>query len=266
MGAELNGLLDRLWQDYASMVPEAQAIHDLIGARGDRVVHDHIALRTFDHPKLGIEATAYILESHGYRAGEEYELPAHNLHTRQYEAPDPDLPRIFISELELGACTRGLRDIIGSLMRQFDSDQVAAEAFVGGGRLWNPVMHEVYERLQEESEHAAWVAAFGFRAHHFALAVNALDSFDSLAAFNAFLRAQGFELDDLDGDIESTPAGRLERSATRAAPCTLHFADGTAEVAGCPYEFTWRHDVTKGGVLPGLLAAEGPGADHFSGA
>ena len=270
MSTELNGLLERLWRDYAAVVPEAQAVHHLVAARGDRIVHDHLALRTFDHPRLGIEATAYLLESHGYRAGAEYELPRHKLHVRHYDAPEPDLPRIFISALELGACTRGLRDIIGSLMRQFDSGEFAPEAFIGGGRLWNPVMHEAYERLREESEHAAWVAAFGFRAHHFALSVNALDSFDSLSAFNRFLREAGFELDDLDeldGEIEAPPPGRLERSATRPAPCSLRFADGTADVAGCPYEFTWRHDCTRnGGVLPGLLGADGPGPDHFPGA
>lgn len=254
MAAELHDLLDRLWDDYARINPQAQRIHDLIAARGDRIVNDHIAFRTFEHPRLGIDATARVFESLGYSARDEYDFPEKRLHARHYEADDPALPRVFISELRLGELSRGLRDIVASLMRQFDVAALPEDATVIGGALWNPVMRDTYERLRTESEYAAWVAAFGLRANHFTISVNALESFASLAELNAFLKDNGFALNDAGGEIKGSPADLLEQSSTLAAPCPMHFADGTAEIPGCYYEFAFRHPLPDGSLFPGFVA------------
>lgn len=254
MSGELHDLLGRLWEDYRRVNPQAERIHALITACGDRIVNDHVAFRTLDHPKLGIDATARVFEALGYRACDEYHFPEKRLYARHYEADDPALPKVFVSELRLGELSRGLRDIVASLLRQVDPDALPRDAFVLGGTPWNPVMRDTYERLRSESEYAAWVAAFGFRANHFTILVNALESFASLADLNAFLKDNGFVLNDAGGEIKGSPADGLEQSSTLAAPCSMRFADGAAEIPGCYYEFAWRHPLPDGRLFPGFVA------------
>lgn len=254
MAEGIQSLLDRLWWDFAALNPQAQRIHQLLTDRGDRVVTDHIALRTFRHGKLGIDAAARPFERHGYTAVEDYEFPDHSLHARCYRSDQPGLPRIFISELELEALSRGLRDVVGSLTRQIEPAALPEDALVLGGCPWYPVLHDTYERLRLESEYAAWVAAFGFRANHFAVLVNELDSFDSLAAFNGFLEQQGFELEDGGGRIRGSAAQGLEQSSTVPTPCTVRFADAANEIPGGRYAFAWRHPLPSGELFAGFLA------------
>ncbi len=69
---KIQDLLDSMWKDYTSMNPEAQKIHDLFIERGDKVENDHIALRTFAHPKTSIEVLAAPFIQCGYKKCGEY--------------------------------------------------------------------------------------------------------------------------------------------------------------------------------------------------
>lgn len=250
----IQSTLDRLWSDYTDINPQAQRIHQLLTDRGDRVVNDHIALRTLRHSRLGIDATASLFEQHGYSARDEYDFPDKKLYARHYESDEPGLPKVFISELKLAECSRSLRDIIDSMMRQVSPDELPEEARVLGGCLWHRVLKDTCEALRRESEYAAWVAAFGFRANHFTVSVNDLDSFDSLQALNAFLKQEGFTLNEAGGEIKGSPEQLLEQSSTRAAPCEVQFADGIAEIPGCYYEFAYRHPLPGGELFQGFVA------------
>ena len=53
---DIHSLFEKLWADYETLNPSASAIHQLVEARGERIVNDHIALRTYQHPKVGLEA------------------------------------------------------------------------------------------------------------------------------------------------------------------------------------------------------------------
>jgi len=262
MAAGVASILDRLWSEYARFNPEAQRIHQLLADHGDPVVHDHVALRTLRHPKLGIDATARLFERHGYHARGEYEFPERKLYARHYEADEPGLPKILISELKLEECSRGLRDIIGSLTRQIDPAQLSEEDLVFGGCPWYPILRDTYARLRQESEYAAWLAAFGFRAHHFAVLVNELDAFDSLAELNHLLKENGFVLESLAGEIDGSPDLRLERSATLPVLCPVRLADGQEQVPGSRYEFMLRYPLPSGELFPGFVtdSAESPAA------
>lgn len=251
----IHSLLDRLWSDYIGLNPQAQRIRQLLADRGDRVRNDHIALRTLRHPKLGIDATARLFERHGYRACDEYDLPGQRLYARYYESDAPDLPKILISELVLEDCSRALRGMVDSMMRQVRTEELAEDAFVLGGRLWHPVLKDSYAALRRESEYAAWVAAFGLRASHFTVAVNDLDSFDSLVALNAFLKQEGVALDHSAGEIRGSSSEFLEQSCTAPTPCEMQFADGVAEVPGGCYQFAYRHPLPSGERFPGFIAS-----------
>lgn len=253
MSNELDHLLMRLWDDYRVLNPEADRVRGLLQARGETVVDDHIALHTLDHPRLGIDATARSFERLGYHAAEEYLDPERGVRSRRYATEEPGRPQVFISELRLGEFSRGLRDIVNALLRQVDPQQVRDDDCVTGGLLWYPIMRDTRDRLLQESEYAAWVATFGFRAHHFAVSVNALGSIDSITALNTFLREHDVAIDTTDGPVRGSPAEGLEQSATKRNTVTVRFADGTRDVPGCRYEFTCRHATADGGIFPGFL-------------
>ena len=48
----LTGLLDKMWSDYVEINPLAQKVYDLLTNDGEHILNDHIALRTFNHPRL----------------------------------------------------------------------------------------------------------------------------------------------------------------------------------------------------------------------
>lgn len=246
----LKGLLDRLWLDYVERTPQAAGIHALLEGRGEKVVNDHIALRTFDDPKVGIDALAQAFTRFAYAEAGSYEFPAKRLRARHYEHADAGMPRVFISELKTAEFSPRLQQVVSDLVRRVPEAAVANPGFVASGRPWN-VTHAVFEELGKESEYAAWMSAHGFRANHFTVAVHALTTFHDLAELNDFLKKNGFTLNTSGGEIKGTPEIGLEQSSTLASEIEVEFVDGTFVVPGCYYEFAMRH--------------RGPDGKHFSG-
>ena len=70
------------------------------------------------------------------------------------------MPLVFISELKMDAFSGVAQTLIKQLASQVDLNVVKKQDFLYSGRPWQ-VTADVYERLLEESEYAAWVAAFG---------------------------------------------------------------------------------------------------------
>ena len=56
--AALDELFSTLWRQYVAITPDADSIHQLLSERGERIVNDHIALRTFGSERVGIEVMA----------------------------------------------------------------------------------------------------------------------------------------------------------------------------------------------------------------
>ena len=96
---DLPSLLHKMWQDYTRMNPQAQRIHQLFEERGETVQNDHIALRTFNHPKVTIDVLAQPFIDSGYVYQQDYQFPAKKLYAKHYQHPDEQYPKIFISEL-----------------------------------------------------------------------------------------------------------------------------------------------------------------------
>ena len=116
---KLHHLLDQLWGHYARLNPHAQRIHDLLDERGETVVNDHIAFRTYDDPRINIDVLARPFIDSGYKQAGQYTFTEKKLDARHYEHPDPTLPKVFISQLQtehfspdLVAAVRGLVDQI----------------------------------------------------------------------------------------------------------------------------------------------------------
>ncbi|MCE9591002.1 MAG: DUF1338 domain-containing protein [Planctomycetes bacterium] len=246
-------LLDRLWEDYASLNPQAGAIHRLLTAEGERVVNDHIALRTFNDPRVNIDRLASAFTAMGYRAADSYEFPEKKLDARHYEHADATMPRVFISELRIEECSAGLRQRVSALLEELPPTLPASPDFPVSGRPWSLGFPD-YRALADESEYAGWLAAFGFRANHFTVLVNALKKHPTLQSLNVFLKSKGFALNTSGGEIKGTPADLLEQSSTLADKVDVRFNDGSHTIPGCYYEFARRYPMPDGRLFGGFIA------------
>jgi hypothetical protein len=151
--ARIDDLLERLWDDYRSLNPQAGAIHHLLESRGESVVNDHIALRTYNDPRIGLEALSAPFLRYGYIPKGDYSFPEKKLEARHFEHPKGNLPRVFISELKLGEFSDGLQSTAKRLIDQMPGDLPGRWDFPVAGRPWN-VSWSDYELLRKEASTA----------------------------------------------------------------------------------------------------------------
>jgi hypothetical protein len=248
-------LLAALWRDYVASTPQAERIQRLLADRGESVRNDHIALRTYALPGIGIAALARPFEALGWVVQPDtYRFEDKKLVARYWRHPDPTLPKVFISELVVPELSAGANQIIEGLVRQLPAGFGERADLPWAGRPWN-VRKAEYESLLVESEYAAWVAAFGFRVNHFTVNVNALTTFPDLQSLDAFLIEHGFTLNEAGGVIKGTVAERLEQSSTRADSVPVQFSDASARIPSCYYEFARRYPLPSGELFQGFVPA-----------
>ncbi len=245
-------LLDALWRDYVATTPQAERIQRLLAGRGERVQNDHVALRTFGLPGIGIDALARPFEALGWKPRDHYRFDDKKLVARYWQHDDPVLPKVFISELCVAELSTAANQIITRLVAQLPAGFGARPDLPWAGRPWR-VRRAEYESLLVESEYAAWVAAFGFRVNHFTVFVNALTTFPDLESLNAFLLEHGFKLNESGGVVKGTPAQCLEQSSTRADSVPVEFEDETVRVPSCYYEFARRYPLASGKLFQGFV-------------
>lgn len=250
---QLQGLLQAMWVDYCALNPAARRIYELLTAEGETVLNDHIALRTFNHPRLGIQSLAKVFLKHGYVEKKDYVFKEKKLYAKHYEHSDLNLPKIFISELELEKVSPFIRETMTSLIEKIPQTAIDSEKFSMSGRPWD-MSYSLYCKLAEESEYASWVAAFGFRPNHFTVNVNALKKFNDLTTLNRFLDSHGYKLNKSGGEIKGSPQEYLEQSSTMAREIPVPFSDGTHEIPGCYYEFAKRYQLPDGKYYQGFVA------------
>jgi hypothetical protein len=246
-------VLDALWRDYVATTPQAERIHRLLADRGEPVINDHVALRTFALPGIGIAALAKPFEALGWRMQpERYRFHDKKLVARYLRHDDSSLPKVFISELCVTELSAAAFQIIEQLVSQLPAHFGERADLPWSGRPWK-LRRAEYESLLIESEYAAWVAAFGFRVNHFTVFVNALTTFPDLESLNAFLLDHGFTLNEAGGVIKGTPAQCLEQSSTRADSIEVELAGETLRVPSCYYEFARRYALPSGELFQGFV-------------
>ena len=240
-------LLNHLWSDYTRLAPQARDIVARIERRGERVVNDHVALRTINLPGADIADVAAPFLAAGWTwADDDYHFPAKKLRARYLRAPETDMPRVFISALQLQEMPPAVAELLRSIV-----DPAIAGGLVVPGRPWT-VGHAQYEALRRVSEYAAWFAACGWRVNHFTVSVNHLTGFADFAAFMRWVESEGFPLNDHGGLIKGSAAVGLEQGSTMAPTVPITLADGTWELPGCYVEFALRHPV-NGTLFDGFL-------------
>ncbi len=253
MSQKVNELFDRLWKQYIEITPSANKIHKVLGG-GSELINDHVALRTFNIPNINLEVLATFFIEMGYQEKGQYEFKFKKLNAKHFEHPDKTLPKVFISELRLELCSDNLNDIVSRLVSQIDDVALIDNSFLYSGTHWQ-VSYQDYLALLDESEYAAWMAAFGFRANHFTVSVNLLKGYETLHGVNQALKDNGFVLNTSGGEIKGSVGVMLEQSSTLADQHLMAFLDQNKEIPGCFYEFAYRYPQENGSLYQGFVAA-----------
>jgi len=261
----LEQVLAGLMRRYQERVPDVGAIiRDMVAdgliARPDDIENDHIAFRTMGVPQLGIRSFERIFLHYGYAKREAYDFPAKKLDAYWYSPPEPRLPRIFVSELRVRDLSAEAQRIITSYTDEVTHDPVddldlddaaSVDAFLHRA-LWRLPTWTDYQRLQEESEYAAWVIYNRYYLNHFTISVHNLPAgYDTIADFNRFLQGHGVTLNDSGGAIKQSPDGGLLQSSTVAEMIEAAFAGGERHpISGSYVEFAERRVLPQYQNLP----------------
>lgn len=259
--AVLAGLMNR----YQQRVPDVAAILDAMVAEGvlsdpASIENDHIAFRTMGVQHLGIQSLEKIFLHYGYERKEAYLFPEKKLDAYWYAPPQPQFPRIFISELRVKDLSSHVQGIIASYTNEVTTDPVehldlddadAVDHFLHSG-LWRLPTWSDYQKLSAESEYAAWTIYNRYYLNHFTISVHNLKpGYNTIALFNQFLERHGFVLNDSSGKIKQSPDGGLLQSSTVAHMIEAPFADGDLhKIPGSYVEFAERRVLPEFAHLP----------------
>lgn len=247
-------LFKSLWDDYIHrLCPSAEKVHHLL-QEDEALINDHIALRTFNVAPLGIETLAKPFLELGYQACGDYLFESKKLVAKHYEHPDPNQPKVFISELKVEECSNDLQQIVAKLVEQVEASKLQGHEFLFGGRLWDLSFAD-FQVLAKESEYASWLAAHGYGANHFTVSVNQLDTFDEVQAVNDYLSESGFTINASGGEVKGSPEVLLEQSSTMADKVPVSFVEGNEMIPGGFYEFAKRYAMANGELYTGFVAA-----------
>jgi hypothetical protein len=250
----LPALLDKMWVDYVGINPLAQKIADLFKSQGEKIQNDHIALRTFSHPRVTIDVIAKPFLDSGYKYIGDYHFTDKKLYAKHFEHADRSFPKIFISELNLKDFSPALRSNVDKLIAQIPAGKEHEFDFTSAGRPWN-VTIATYNELMKESDYAAWVSAFGYRPNHFTVFINALKKFSDIVFLNNYLKENGFKLNSSGGEVKGSKEVFLEQSSTLANNIEVSFDDGKLTIPACYYEFAKRYPLKNGELYQGFVAS-----------
>ena len=177
------------------------------------------------------------------------------MQAKHFEHPDDPLaPRIFISQLILEEFSSFLQDQVRGLLDNLPDVLFRSENLLASGPIFSPCSYELYERLREESEYAAWLYVYGFRANHFTISINRLQKYSTIEKLNSFLKENGFSLNSAGGEIKGNPGQLLEQSSTLADRIEVDFIEDSYTIPACYYEFARRYVGPDGKIFSGFIA------------
>ena len=245
----------RLWDIYTNQNPSTQRVYNLFVSEGETVINDHIAFRTFRHPMIGIDRLSKVFLESGYEFKGDYHFESKKLYAKHFEhTTDPDAPRVFISELKVEEFSRFLQDTVKSWTEAIPATVLNSDDLIFSGNQSGVPSLEIYEKLRQESEYAGWLYVNGFCANHFTVSVNRLKKYDSIQKVNAFLKSNGFFINDAGGEVQGTPGELLEQSSIKAGMVRFCFREGDYEIPGCYYEFARRYPDADRRLYGGFIA------------
>lgn len=252
---ESSEIFKKLWGIYTSQNPAVSKIHDSFTKLGEAIENDHIAFRTFNDDRVNLDIIAKPFIEAGYAACNEYYFKEKNLVAKHYEhTSDSKQPRVFISQLLTEAFSDELQQIVSTQLNSINSSIYESKNLIFSGNVWGIPSYKTYHKLREESEYAAWLYVYGFRANHFTVSINNLKQFTSIEQVNDHIKQKGFPLNSSGGEIKGTKQDLLQQSSTIADSVPVNFIEGVYEIPGCYYEFAIRYPNDNGDLFSGFLA------------
>lgn len=256
MHTDINKLFQGLWENYIQITPSANKIHQLLADKTGKaeIINDHIALRTFNLESVNLQKLAAHFLALGYEQKGDYDFASKKLSAQHFEHPDTTQPKVFISELRVNELSETAQTIINKMVSSVEKGATEADNFLYSGTHWS-VSHDDYKTLLAESEYAAWMAAWGYRANHFTVSVNHLHEVNELAEVNDILKQAGFTLNTSGGEIKGGEDVCLAQSSTMADASKVKFSDVEVSIPSCFYEFAQRYKMQNGDYYQGFVAA-----------
>ncbi len=249
----VKALFTNIWHNYLEVTPSALKIHDLLGS-GNDLINDHVAYRTFNIEKVNLDKLSAHLIALGYSECGEYHFKAKKLYAKHFEHTDSTLPKVFISELLVEEFSQPVQNIIKKMVDSIDTNKISNNSFLYSGTHWQ-VSYDDYQILLNESEYAAWMSAWGYRANHFTVNINHLENFDNIESVNTAVKNGGFALNTSGGEIKGNKDVMLEQSSTIADKAEVQFSDKAVVIPSCFYEFAKRYPLANGELYTGFVAA-----------
>lgn len=259
--SEIRALLDSLWDEYVGRVIYARRYRDEILRRGGTVVNDHIAFRTLNigmpegYPSgiAGIERAFLPL---GYKPKGSYIFSDKHLTAKHYEHSDPDLPRIFISQLEVRQLPEVVRVCINlgvGAMTEDSYDPENPRALFT--RPWLPPEEKAIKIISEVSQYAAWTLLHGNAVNHFTAYVNKqnVKEWPDIDTTVRGLIDLGIPMKD---KVEGEPGSILRQSATKPVIEKVPIREGIVEWPYAYYEIAERGYTEDGKLFTGFLGSQ----------
>ena len=244
---------DELWADYTQLAPQAQVIQELFARDNSQVINDHVAFRTFAGSPLELDRLEPLILSLGYTVQGQYRFEQKKLRARSYQHADSQIPKIFLSELLVDQLSTATQAILRPYISQISETDLDQTIFYSG-RAWSMPSWQDYRALLSESEYAAWLIAIGLRANHFTISVNHLDSYQSLEQVVAAVKAAGFAVNTVGGEIKGSADVFLQQASTLADQQQFEFAGGDKHsISTCFYEFALRYPQSDGELFQGFV-------------
>lgn len=258
---QLEQTWEMLWKDYTSFNPHAKKVYDVLLKREQaknsgtqKLINDHVAFRTFKSSKIGLDVLGQIFLEMGYEFKKDYHFEQKKLYAKHFEhKTDSKQPKVFVSELLTEEFSPLVKETVQMVSEAVPAELTSKPEFLWSGRVWD-VSYKTYQELLSESEYAAWMYVFGFRANHFTISFNDLKSFSDLPDLNAFVKESGFSLNTSGGEIKGSQSEFLEQSSTLAGKVEVEFREGKYEVPACYYEFAKRYPESSGKLYTGFVA------------
>ena len=254
-------LFDTLWERYRGRMEYVRMYEKLIEQHKAAFVNDHIAFRTiaWEKPMLGIFMISRIFEALGYSMANGYEFPDKHFSSIHYQHPNPQFPKLFITQLKSWELSAEARATIAKSMaahRPALTDQIMAQlsglekvSSAERSKLletlvryfaelpWEPPEKNAVLTLDKESQFAAWVLVNGYEVNHFTVSVNShgVPTLDDVEKVQSAMIAAKIPMKK---EIEGERGSKFRQTSTEAVVVPVKVKEG-GETIEIPWTYAY---------------------------
>lgn len=254
-------LFDTLWERYRSRMEYVRKYEKVIEAHGATFVNDHIAFRSLasQKPSVGLFVISRVFEALGYASANCYEFPDKHFSSIHYQHPNPQFPKLFITQLKTWELSEQSQKIIQKSLKThrplLSDDDLSALwnlpkasstlrvkllktlARYFGELPWDVPQKKDVQELDKESQFAAWVLVNGYDVNHFTASVNShgVPTLDDIEKVAEVMNQAGVPMKK---DIEGQRGTKLRQTSTEAVVIPVDVKEG-AKTVKMPWTYAY---------------------------